>query len=429
MAKDKLTDYDSTASGNLDVGGISVAEGMLPSGVNNAIREQMSHLADFAAGTTGVDVLKLQDDTDTNSIKLQAPASVTTSTTFTLPDGDGASGQTMITDGAGTLSWAAPYGNRNLIINGAMTVAQRGTSETGVTSSRYANAPDRYKITVVSGGTWTASQTTTAPSGFSSSYKLECTATSTNTAMAVRLEHRFEGQNLQQLKKGTASAESVTLSFWVRSSTTGTYIANLTDLDNTRQISQSYTISAADTWEYKTLTFAGDASGVLDNDNGNSLRVEWWLAAGTDYTSGTLQTSWAARVDANQAVGQENLAATANNDFYITGIQLEVGDTATPFEHRSYGDELARCQRYYEVVTGANWYLTGLAASLEVFLPATWQVTKRATPTISNSYVTASGTVNSGGASVNGYYWGITANSSGQAGAWDSPEIIGDAEL
>jgi len=99
MAKDKLTDYDSTAANNLDVGGISVAEGMLPSGVNNAIREQMSHLADFAAGTSGVDVLKLQDDTDTNSIKLQAPSSVTATTTFTLPDGDGASGQTMITDG------------------------------------------------------------------------------------------------------------------------------------------------------------------------------------------------------------------------------------------------------------------------------------------------------------------------------------------
>jgi hypothetical protein len=237
--------------------------------------------------------------------------------------------------------------NRNLVIGGCMRVAQRGTSETGITSSRYANAPDRHKITVVSGGTWTASQTTTAPSGFSNSYKLECTATSTNTAMAVRLEHRFEGQNLQHLQKGTASAKSVTLSFWVRSSTTGTYIANLTDLDNTRQISQSYTISTADTWEYKTLTFAGDTTGVLDNDNANSLRIEWWLAAGTDYTTGTLQTSWAARVDANQAVGQTNLAATANNDWYITGVQLEVGETATPFEHRSYGEELKLCKRYY----------------------------------------------------------------------------------
>ena len=107
MAKDKLTQYDATASNNTDVGGISVAEGMLPSGVNNAIREQMSHLADFAAGTSGVDVLKLQDDTDTNSIKLQAPSAVTADTTFTLPDGDGTDGQAILTDGAGTLNWGA----------------------------------------------------------------------------------------------------------------------------------------------------------------------------------------------------------------------------------------------------------------------------------------------------------------------------------
>jgi len=281
--------------------------------------------------------------------------------------------------------------NRNLVINGAMQVAQRGTSETGVTSSRYADAPDRYKITVVSGGTWTASQTTTAPSGFSNSYKLECTATSTNTAMAVRLEHRFEGQNLQQLKRGAASAENVTLSFWVRSSTTGTYIANLTDIDNTRQISQSYTISAADTWEYKTLTFTGDTSGVLDNDNAQSLRIEWWLAAGTDYTSGTLQTSWAARVDANQAVGQENLAATANNDWYITGVQLEVGEQDTPFEHRSFADELARCQRYYE--TGRFSFkvptegVSNLASGIGGY--HSFVTTKRAAPTLTSSNSTA----------------------------------------
>lgn len=121
MAKDKLTQYDTTASNNTDVGGISVAEGMLPSGVNNAIREQMSHLADFAAGTSGVDVLKLQDDTDTNSIKLQAPASVTTTVTLTLPDGDGTTGQTIVTDGAGTLSWGSGGGGSFLGDSGGGT--------------------------------------------------------------------------------------------------------------------------------------------------------------------------------------------------------------------------------------------------------------------------------------------------------------------
>ena len=121
MAKDKLTDYDATASNNTDGGGISVAEGMLPSGVNNAIPEQKSHLAAFAAGTSGVDVLKLQDDTDTNSIKLQAPASVTTTVTLTLPDGDGTTGQTIVTDGAGTLSWGSGGGGSLLGDSGGGT--------------------------------------------------------------------------------------------------------------------------------------------------------------------------------------------------------------------------------------------------------------------------------------------------------------------
>lgn len=110
MAKDKLTDYDATASNNSDVGGVNTAEGMLPSKVNDAIRELMSHLADFSAGTTGVDVLNLQDDDNSASIKFQAPTAVTTTVTFTLPDGDGSNGQTLLTNGSGTLSWGSGGG-------------------------------------------------------------------------------------------------------------------------------------------------------------------------------------------------------------------------------------------------------------------------------------------------------------------------------
>ena len=237
--------------------------------------------------------------------------------------------------------------NRNLIINGAMQVAQRGDS-TGKTATGY-YGPDRYQLTLSSLGTWSISQSSTAPSGFGNSYKLEATTNDASPAASdyALFLQKFEGQNLQQLKKGTASAESVTLSFWVRSSKTGTYIVELFDNDNSRSISASYTISAADTFEYKTLTFAGDTTGAFDDDNASSLEAIWWLAAGTDFTSGTLNTSWGTRTNANIAVGQVNMADTANATWYITGVQLELGEQATPFEHRSFGDELLKCQRYF----------------------------------------------------------------------------------
>lgn len=249
-------------------------------------------------------------------------------------------------------------GARNLIINGAFQVAQRGTSETGVTTGNYKQAPDRFRLEATSAGTWTVSQSTTAPEGFSNSYKFECTTANGSLSAGSKLSllQRIEGQNLQHLKKGTSNAESITVSFWVRSSKTGTYIVQLKDQDNTRSYSQAYTISSANTWEYKTLTYAGDTTGSLDNDNSDSLRIFWWLVAGTDFTSGTLATAWESNTNANRAVGQVNLADSTSNDWYITGVQLEVGEQATPFEHRSYGDELARCKRYYQDYNGATYY-------------------------------------------------------------------------
>ena len=239
---------------------------------------------------------------------------------------------------------------RNLIINGAMQVAQRGTSQTGVTNDGYKDAPDRFKVQAGTAGTWTVSQSTTAPDGFSNSYKFDCTTANASLSADsnLHLVYKFEGQDLQHLKKGTSGAESITLSFWVRSAKTGTYIAQLKDQDNNRSYAQAYTISSADTWEHKTLTYAGDTTGVLDNDNGDSFRVFWWLVAGSNYTSGTLATAWESTTEANRAVGQVNLADSTSNDWYITGIQLEVGEQATPFEHRSFADEFAKCKRYYQ---------------------------------------------------------------------------------
>jgi len=239
---------------------------------------------------------------------------------------------------------------RNIIINGDMSQAQRATSTASITSSAYSTL-DRFKTVISSAGTWTQSQDTTVPTGqgFAKSLKMDCTTAdgSLSAGDSLLIQTRFEGQNLQYLKKGTSSAESLTLSFWVRSNKTGTYIAELYDTDNTRNISKSYTISSADTWEKKTITYDGDTTGTLGNDNGDSFRVNFWLASGTTYTSGTLATSWQSVTNANRAVGQVNLADSTSNEWYITGIQLEAGTSASDFEFLPVDRNMSRCQRYY----------------------------------------------------------------------------------
>ena len=237
---------------------------------------------------------------------------------------------------------------RNLIINGSMDIAQRGTSATSLTGSGY-NTCDRWRSQISSAGTWSQSQSTEVPSGqgFATSYKWDCTTADASLAAgdSIIFQQRVEAQFLQYLKKGTSNAESLTLSFWVRSNKTGTYIANLYD-ENNRNISKAYTISAADTWEKKTLTFAGDTSGAFGNDNAIGLYVQFFLAAGSNMTSGTLATSWEAYTAANQAVGQVNLADSTSNEWYITGVQLEAG-AASDFEFLPHDVNLARCLRYF----------------------------------------------------------------------------------
>ena len=252
-------------------------------------------------------------------------------------------------------------GSKNIIINGDMSIAQRGTSATGLGNgdSGY-HTVDRWRFNENGSPTYefTMSQDTDVPTGqgFAKSLKLDCTTAQGSLASseALRIWSVFEGQNLQYLKKGTANAESLTLSFWVKSNKTGTYIAELYDNDNSRQISKSYTIDSASTWEKKTLTFAGDTTGAFDNDNNASLYLMFWLAAGTDFTSGTLNTSWNSVTDANRAVGQVNLADSTSNDFWITGVQLEAGTTASDFEFLPYDVNLQRCERYYQVFNYAS---------------------------------------------------------------------------
>ena len=255
---------------------------------------------------------------------------------------------------AGVIKTEEIVNNRNLVINGAMQVAQRNTSVTGITTTGYYTA-DRWGIQVSSAGTWTMNVESSAPTGteFRKSANLVCTTadSSLSSGDAFLFEQRFEGQNLQGIKKGTVNAESLTVSFWVKSSNTGTYICEFFDIDNTRQISKAYTIDAANTWEKKTITVPPDTTGQFDNDNGDSLRLFFWLASGTERTSGTLNSSaWASNVQANRLVGQLNLANRVGNYLAITGIQLERGSSATPYEWMDYGRELALCQRYFRSV-------------------------------------------------------------------------------
>jgi len=246
---------------------------------------------------------------------------------------------------------------RNIIINGDMSIAQRGTSVSGITGAGY-NTIDRFRFSLSSAGTWTQSQSTDVPSGqgFAYSLKMDCTTAnaSLSAGSSMMFNQRVEGQNVQYLKKGTSNAESLTLSFWVKSNKTGTYIIEIFDRDNTRQISKSYTISSADTWEKKIITFEGDTTGAFNNDNGLSLDLLMWLVAGTDFTSGTLQTSWGTAVNTNRAVGQVNLADNTANYINITGVQLEAGTTASDFEFLPYDVNLGRCQRYYQFFTNTN---------------------------------------------------------------------------
>ena len=277
---------------------------------------------------------------------------------------------------------------RNMLINGAMTVAERATSAT-VTTGTGPQTCDRFFVEASSSGTFTVTQSTTSPDGFSNSLKFDCTAADASPNYLL-FGYRFEGQDVQNLKKGTSGALSTTLSFYVRSSKTGTYQVNLRDIDNARIIGATYTISSADTWELKTVTFVGDTSGTLDNANGNSLTIEWWLAAGATYNSGAVPTAWEATANGDRAAGLNvAIGASTSDDFHITGVQLEVGEKATPFEHRSFGDELARCLRYYHTsnIGDPDGSLSGSATGIafdanEVSVCYEFPVPMRATPTV-----------------------------------------------
>ena len=262
---------------------------------------------------------------------------------------------------------------RNIIINGDMSLAQRGTSVNNTNGAPY--LIDRFRNQAVYGSTAPTatiaiSQSSTVPTGqgFAKSTKYDVTTaqSSLTTDTGYALEQRIEGQMLQHLKKGTSSAEPLTLSFWVRSNKTGTYVVELADMDNSRHCSQSYTISSADTWEKKTLNYPADTTGAYGIDNATSLKIRIWVAGGATFTSGTLATTWASTSNANSAVGQVNLVDNTSNEWYITGLQLEVGTTASDFEFIPFDVNLQRCERYYQILAGMTGQHNGTQSHLGI---------------------------------------------------------------
>jgi len=276
---------------------------------------------------------------------------------------------------------SSPYTLKNRIINGSMQIDQRNAGAS-VASPSDTYTLDRFYSRQVGGGVASIQQSSTAPTGFNNSLLFTVTTADSSIVTTDRyyIRQSIEGYNVADLGWGTASAQTITLSFWVRSSVTGTFGGSLQNDAVDRTYAFTYSISSANTWEQKTVTIAGDTSGTWLKTNGVGLVVQWSLGMGPTYL--TTAGSWTAG-NYLSATGSTNLIATNGATFYITGVQLEVGTSATPFERRLYNQELANCQRYYE--TNKNdpngyWYSIrndGIARGLLQFI-----VEKRTAPTV-----------------------------------------------
>jgi len=282
-------------------------------------------------------------------------------------------------------------GRKNLIINGAMKVAQRGTSFTNVANN--ALLLDRWKFKkdntdqLVAGIT----QDSNAPSGFQSSLKY--TTSTVETALAadeqVALMQYFEGQDISGFAYGTADAKTITASFWVKSTLVGVYGVWAYVADTNKDTGSTYTINVANTWEYKTITFPANTAGTCNYDNTLGFLLSFTLDAGTDLKT-TNNTTWASSATGRKAYGHTaSLITTSSSTWQIAGVQLELGSVATDFEHRSYGEELALCQRYFASIKGST---SGYGSALAVIGTthaygqlAVLPVTMRTTPTCTTS--------------------------------------------
>ena len=308
------------------------------------------------------------------------------------------------------------YGFKNRIINGAMAISQRGTSFVSPTG---AYTIDRWEMEENTDGTVTVTQDTDAPTGFSFSQKF--TVTSADASLAATQDlivgQYIEGFNTADLVFGSASAATVTLSFWVKSSLTGTFGGALQNSARTRSYPFTYTISSASTWEQKTVTIAGDTTGTwIGATNGIGLRVYFGLGVGSTY-SGTAG-AWAA-TNYYSATGAVSVIGTNSATWAVTGVQLEKGSTATSFDYRPYGTELQLCQRYYQFVGGtANGFplIQAYAGTADIKdNPISFSVAMRATPTTTKNGTWATSNCGQPSArflSPNGFSLSVTPTSS-----------------
>jgi len=281
-------------------------------------------------------------------------------------------------------------GFRNRIINGDMRIDQRNAGAAVTTASSY--VVDRFIIAFSTDGAFSAQQDSSAPTGFVNSTKINTTKADDTLAATqfFGIRQNIEGTNVSDLGWGTANAKTVTISFWVRSSLTGTFGGALANSANNRSYPFTYSISVANTWEQKSITIAGDTSGTWLTTTGVGLRVDFGLGMGSTY-SGTAG-SWAG-AQYLSATGAVSVIGTLNATWFVTGVQLEVGSVATPFERRDYGRELMLCQRYYykaAITNAGSFFGTGVAystTSANVFIP--FPVPLRTRPTALSTSGTA----------------------------------------
>lgn len=333
----------------------------------------------------------------------------------TIKKADGTGSLTVPAESGTVVTTASPsLGRRNLIINGAVQIDQRNGGSSVTTATNYVYPCDRWQVGYGSGGAITGQQSTTAPSGFTNSVGLSVNTTDDLSFAGdfYGVRTKIEGSSVAHLKWGTADAETITLSFWVRSSVTGTYVAGITNGAGNRSYPATYTVSSANTWEYKTITISGDTSGTWNTGNNVGLDLFFYLGAGTDYATGTAN-AWNASgyLQTSSQVGWiSNTGAT----FYITGVQLEVGSVSTPYEHRSYGEELALCQRYFygmKPSTGTSvWPATNEDSANGMYAIINFPVTMRSAPSVAyNGTITGTGNfrvnwVYSGSATISNFF-------------------------
>jgi hypothetical protein len=342
---------------------------------------------------------------------------------------DGTNGITNLT----SINGGQLGGRRNIVYNGEMKVAQRSASETGLGAAAGYFTLDRWRISpTATAGRLTMAQVADGPAGFANCLKFTTTTADASIAATEKLllQTKFEGQDVQQLQKGTSTAKQFTLSFYVKGNAAAIYSVEIKDTDNNRSNTQSFAVTTA--WNRIELIFAGDTTGALDDDNAESISVNIWLHGGSNFTSGTYASNtWAATTNANRyaVADRTSIFDSTDRTFFITGVQMETGATATEFEHRSYGTELALCQRYYYRQThlsGNGVFAVGVMNTTTNFR-GLWHlpVTMRTSPTLSNDTVTyftaqssankAASAMSSIGGTLNSLWLSVTV-ASGTAG-------------